>query len=222
MGTLDRSTTHGAGLRLIDRTVKRGFDLCVAPLGLCLTGWLILLASVAATIDTGKKGFFVQTRVGKDGRHFNAIKIRTIRDIPSVDTTVTRADDPRITGLGRFLRKTKIDEFPQLINVLLGQMSLVGPRPDVPGFADQLQGEDRIILSVRPGITGPATLRFRHEEELLARQHDPESYNREVLYPEKVRLNRAYVEHYSFWLDIKYLYLTLGGKDEHADPHVRP
>jgi lipopolysaccharide/colanic/teichoic acid biosynthesis glycosyltransferase len=201
--------------------IKRSFDLCIAVAGLCLTGWLILLAAIAATIDTGKSGLFVQTRIGRDGRRFGVIKIRTMRDIPGIETTVTRAGDPRITALGRWLRRTKIDELPQLINVLLGQMSLVGPRPDVPGFADQLQGKDRIILSVRPGITGPATLRFRDEEDLLAQQVDPERYNRTVLYPEKVRLNRNYIEHYRFWLDIKYLYLTIAGKDVHADPHVR-
>src|SRR5688572_8920989 len=119
-----------------------------------------------------------------------------------MNTVVTTEHDPRITPLGRWFRKTKLDELPQLINVLLGQMSLVGPRPDVPGFADQLSGEDRIILSVHPGMTGPATLRFRYEEQELARQVNPERYNRDVIYPEKVRLNREYVESYSFTKDI--------------------
>jgi lipopolysaccharide/colanic/teichoic acid biosynthesis glycosyltransferase len=125
---------------------------------------------------------------------------------------LTTSDDMRITRLGRFFRTTKIDELPQLINVFLGYMSFVGPRPDVPGFADSLQGEDRLILTIRPGITGPATLKFRSEEALLASASDPEQYNREVIFPEKVRLNREYIEQYSFWLDIKYILQTLCGK----------
>jgi lipopolysaccharide/colanic/teichoic acid biosynthesis glycosyltransferase len=142
---------------------------------------------------------------------FKVIKLRTMRNIASINTTVTSLNDPRITPLGHFLRKTKIDELPQLINVFLGQMSFVGPRPDVPGFADRLMGEDRIILSVRPGITGPATLKYREEEELLAGQDNPEKYNDEIIFPDKVRLNREYVANYSFWKDIQYIYQTIFG-----------
>ena len=178
-------------------------------MGLLLLWWLILIVYALATIDTQKSGFFIQERVGKDGRLFKVIKIRTMRDIPGFDTTVTRENDPRITRLGRFWRRTKIDELPQLINVLLGQMSFVGPRPDVPGFADRLIGPDRIILTVRPGITGPATLEFRNEEHLLAQQDDPESFNRQVIWPEKVRLNREYIENYSFWQDMRYIWRTI-------------
>lgn len=192
-----------------DRFIKRGFDMVVSAAGLIATGWIILLAYIGATIDTGKSGFFRQTRVGRDGRLFKTIKIRTMRDIASVDTTVTTADDPRITALGRLFRRTKIDELPQLINVFLGEMSFVGPRPDVPGFADELSGEDRVILSVRPGITGPATLKYRNEEELLAKQDDPEKYNREVIFPDKVKLNREYVENYRFRRDIEYILKTV-------------
>ena len=197
------------GLTATDRLLKRGFDLVFAVLGLLLTGWLIVLAYILATVDTRKNGFFRQERVGKDGQLFKVIKIRTMRDIPDVQTTVTRSGDPRITRLGRLWRSTKIDELPQLINILPGQMSFVGPRPDVPGFADELRGADRIILSVRPGITSPATLRFRHEEVLLAAQADPETYNRDVIYPEKVRLNRAYVENYSFGQDLVIIWRTI-------------
>ena len=121
---------------------------------------------------------------------------------------MTRAGDLRITRSGRVMRKLKIDELPQLVNVLLGQMSLVGPRPDVPGYADVLTGDDRLMLSVRPGITGPATLAYRHEEELLASVPDPETYNREVLWPDKVRLNCAYVLDWSFAKDLGYLLAT--------------
>jgi len=179
--------------------------------GLFLTWWVILLAYVAATIDTRKNGFFTQVRVGRYGRPFRTIKIRTMRDVAGVDTSVTTNTDPRITRLGAFFRKAKIDELPQLINVLLGQMSFVGPRPDVPGFADRLQGEERIVLSVRPGITGPATLKYRNEEEILAQQDDPERYNREVIYPDKVKINVEYVRSYSFWRDLRYIGRTVFG-----------
>jgi len=197
------------GLSLFNRFCKRTFDILASALGLILTGWIIVLAYIAASIDTGKGGFFTQQRIGKSGISFKVMKIRSMRHIPSIHTTVTTSNDLRITPLGRFLRKTKIDELPQLINVFLGQMSFVGPRPDVPGFADKLIGEDRIILSVRPGITGPATLEYRKEEELLAGQDDPEKYNNEVIFPDKVRLNREYVLNYRFWKDIKYIWQTI-------------
>lgn len=204
-------STGRLGLSRPDQVVKRAFDIALSLVGLILFGWLILLAAAAATVDTGRNGFFRQTRVGKDGRLFKVIKIRTMRALPSMQTTVTSADDPRITRLGRFLRRAKIDELPQLVNVLLGQMSFVGPRPDVPGFADRLSEDDRLILTVRPGITGPATLRFRNEEALLAAQPDPEVYNRTVIYPEKVRLNRQYVLHYSFRQDLALMWQTIAG-----------
>lgn len=194
------------------RFMKRGFDILASAFGLVCAGWLIILAYVAASADTGQGGFFIQTRVGRNGRLFKTMKIRTMRDASPAGTAVTTDRDPRVTTLGRFLRKTKIDELPQLINVLLGDMSLVGPRPDVPGFADALTGEDRIILSVRPGITGPATLKYRKEEQLLARQTDPERYNREVVFPDKVRINRQYVERWSFRRDIGYILATIMGK----------
>jgi lipopolysaccharide/colanic/teichoic acid biosynthesis glycosyltransferase len=199
------------GLSLCNRFLKRSFDILASTLGLILTGWIIVLAYIAASIDTKKGGFFTQERIGRAGVPFTVIKVRTMRDIPPIHTTVTASKDLRITPLGRFFRKTKIDELPQLINVFLGQMSFVGPRPDVPGFADKLTGEDRIVLSVRPGITGPATLEYRKEEELLSGQDDPEKYNNEVIFPDKVRLNREYVLNYRFCKDIKYIYQTILG-----------
>lgn len=198
-------------ISVFDRFLKRSFDVVVSAAGLVFASWIILLSYVIATIDTGMSGFFVQTRIGRHGRPFPLIKIRTMRPLPGHDTVVTTTQDPRITGMGSFFRKMKIDELPQLFNVLLGHMSFVGPRPDVPGFADCLQGDDRIILSVRPGITGPATLRFRNEEEELAEQADPEKYNREVIYPEKVRLNKLYIRNYSFAEDIRYILATVFG-----------
>jgi len=125
------------------------------------------------------------------------------------ETTVTRRGDPRITPLGSLLRRTKIDELPQLWNVLLGDMSFVGPRPDVPGFADILQGEEREMLSIRPGITGPATLKYRDEEELLAAQDDPEGYNRDVIWPDKVKINLNYIRNWSLGRDIGYIVKTV-------------
>ena len=131
--------------------------------------------------------------------------------IAGPQTNVTADGDQRITKTGRILRKLKIDELPQLFNVLLGQMSLVGPRPDVPGFADQLTGDDRIILSIRPGITGPASIAFRNEEEILASVDDPETYNREVIWPEKVAINKQYVQSQSLLGDVKLILQTVVG-----------
>jgi len=139
------------------------------------------------------------------------IKLRTMHSVAGGGTTVTTAGDARITPIGRFLRRYKLDELPQLINVLRGDMSLVGPRPDVAGFADMLTGSDRMILSVRPGITGPATLKYRNEEELLASVSDPEAYNRNVIWPDKVRINREYVQHFRLRDDLRYIWLTIFG-----------
>jgi lipopolysaccharide/colanic/teichoic acid biosynthesis glycosyltransferase len=178
-------------------------------LGLACLWWLILLAAFAAYLDTGLSGFFKQKRIGENGKLISVFKIRSMRNISGIVTTVTTDKDPRISFIGRFLRKTKIDELPQLWNVLRGTMSLVGPRPDVPGFADALEGEDRIILTVRPGITGLASLFFHNEEELLAKEENPEEYSRKVIWPEKVRLNKSYIQNYSFWLDLKLIWKTV-------------
>ncbi|MCP5018541.1 MAG: sugar transferase [Ketobacter sp.] len=191
--------------------LKRSFDFLVALVGLLAIWWLILVAFFAASLDTRGNGFFVQSRVGKGGRVFRVVKIRTMRSDGESTTTVTRSGDPRITPLGRFLRKTKIDELPQLWNVLVGQMSLVGPRPDVPGYADKLTGAERAILSLRPGITGPATLKYRDEEDILALQDDPERYNYEVIYPDKVQINLQYIRDWSFLGDLRYLLATVLG-----------
>lgn len=201
-----------AGMSLWSRIAKRSFDLSLALLGMVFLWWLILLAWVLAGIDTGQNGFFTQLRVGHRGKQFRLIKIRTMRVSDSAGTTVTTSTDPRVTFLGRLLRTTKVDELPQLINVILGQMSFVGPRPDVPGFSDLLTGDDRIILSVRPGITGPATLKYRREEEMLAEQEDPEAYNRDVIFPDKVLINRSYAENYRFRDDMKYIWQTVFGE----------
>ena len=195
----------------VQSLLKRSFDFLVALVGLIAVWWIILFAYIAATLDTRSSGFFIQKRVGKGGKIFKVVKIKTMRPDNETTTTVTRSGDPRITSLGRFFRKTKIDELPQLWNVLIGEMSFVGPRPDVPGYADLLVGEDRAVLSLRPGITGPATLKYRDEEEILALQDDPERYNREVIYPDKVKINIQYIRDWSFWGDLRYIVDTVVG-----------
>lgn len=204
-------TSNQSPLSLGNAFIKRSFDIGLSLLGLLATGWIIITAWALSTLETRRSGFFTQLRVGRNGRLFKVIKIRTMCDRIGVDTTVTTSGDPRITPLGRFFRKTKIDELPQLINVLLGQMSFVGPRPDVPGFADCLDGDDNIILFIRPGITGPATLKYRDEEQLLACQENPDAYNRDVLFPDKVRVNKAYIKNYSFRQDLYYIWKTITG-----------
>jgi lipopolysaccharide/colanic/teichoic acid biosynthesis glycosyltransferase len=191
--------------------LKRGFDVFGAAIGLGVTFWLIGLVWVLASIDTRANGFYIQERIGKDGRRFQVVKIRTMRSDSSLTSTVTCSGDPRVTRLGIFFRKTKLDELPQLWNVLLGHMSFVGPRPDVPGFADRLKGEERAILRLRPGITGPATLKYRDEEATLAGQPDPERYNREVIWPDKVRINLEYMRSWSLKGDIHYVLKTVFG-----------
>lgn len=194
------------GLNPKQKALKRVFDIVCSTIGLVFTSWIIIIAWIIASFDTGKNGFFVQERVGQDGKTFKLIKIRSMRELPGVDTFVTTSSDRRITKTGRFMRKYGIDELPQLLNILKGDMSFVGPKPDVPGYADQLKGRDRVILSVRPGLTGPATLRYGDEEDLLAAWDDPESYSDGFIWPDKVKINREYVENWSFWNDLKYIW----------------
>ncbi|MDP3893068.1 sugar transferase, partial [Nocardioides sp.] len=182
-------------------------DLVLSGAGLLLCWPLIAGAWIVATISTGQNGLFRQERIGRDGEPFNVLKIRTMR--ASGGLTVTVAGDERVTRVGTILRRLKIDELPQLVNVLWGEMSLVGPRPDVPGFADRLVGEDRCVLTVRPGITGPAAIVYRHEEVLLAGAQDPEAYSRDVIWPDKVRINREYVENWSLMTDLRCLLGTI-------------
>lgn len=193
--------------------VKRSFDVVAAAGGLLLAGPVILIATMIARRDTGLSGFFRQTRVGLNGKPFEVLKIRTMRNVEGTSTTVTTTHDCRITRFGAFFRRTKIDELPQLWNVLKGEMSFVGPRPDVPGQLADLSDEDRIeFLSIRPGITGPASLKYRNEEELLAGRDDPEVYNRGVIFPDKVRMNREYIANCTFWGDMGCLFRTIFGR----------
>lgn len=213
-----RSAT--AGLTLMQRTMKRSFDIIIAILGLIVVWPAIVIGWIAATISTRKNGFFVHQRIGMHGKKFPMVKLRSMRDVPGVTTSNTAGNDVRITRVGKWLRKMKIDELPQLANVLLGHMTLVGPRPDVEGYTDVLEGDDRIVLSVRPGITGPATLTYRHEEKILAIVSDPEYYNDNVLWPRKVQINCDYVKNWSFLSDIGYIWQTFVGSPETIDPNT--
>jgi len=207
-------------------TLKFIFDRITAFVGLLLL-WPVLFA-VAILVKIKMPGgpvLFVQKRVGKDGRLFDCHKFRTMT-VNHNGSTVSVAGDSRITPFGAKLRHYKIDELPGLWDVLIGNMSFVGPRPDVPGYADKLEGDDRDVLKLRPGITGPATLKYRLEDEMIAdyvakRQatgdvRDAETiaieYNDTVLYPDKVRLNCYYYRHYSFVKDIQMIICTIMGK----------
>jgi lipopolysaccharide/colanic/teichoic acid biosynthesis glycosyltransferase len=180
---------------------------------------LVIVAILVKVKMPGGPVFFSQRRVGRNGRLFTMHKFRTMT-MDHDGSSVSVAGESRITPLGAKLRKYKLDELPELWNVLVGDMSFVGPRPDVPGYADALVGDDREVLKLRPGITGPASLKYRNEEELLARvasdgidgYNDPVKYNDEVIYPDKVRLNRYYLHHYSFWMDLKMIFATVLGK----------
>jgi len=188
---------------------KRSFDLVFSFLGLTLL-WPLLLVSVPlARASTGGSGIFSQRRIGRNGQSFIVYKLRTM-SFSAVDTgSITKENDDRITRLGSWFRKTKIDELPQLWNVFVGDMSLVGPRPDVEGFADNLSGEARSILVLRPGITGPATIKYRNEESLLCQVENMERYNAEVIYPDKIKLNLNYLKNWSLWMDIQLILMTL-------------
>lgn len=206
--------------------LKYIFDRVVSFLGL-LVFWPVL-AIVAIMVKVkmpGGPALFVQQRVGKDGKLFNCHKFRSMT-MRHNDSPVSMAGESRITPFGEKLRYYKLDELPQLWDVFIGNMSFVGPRPDVPGYADQLEGDDRDVLKMRPGITGPATLKYKMEDNMIAehvarRQKEGDSrdaqeialeYNDTVLYPDKVRLNCYYYRHYSFVVDLKMIFCTVFGK----------
>lgn len=188
---------------------KRAFDVSLSLPGLVLAAPLLAMLGVVVLIDAGAPVFFVQRRIGRHGHPFAIYKLRTMVLRADQGSPVTVAGDARTTTSGRFLRRFKLDELPQLWNVVRGDMSLVGPRPDVPGFADTLEGPARRILELRPGITGPATLEFANEEELLSQVADPDRYNRDVIFSEKVRLNLKYLNELSFGEDLRCLARTV-------------
>ncbi len=188
------------------------FDRVVSLIGLLFLWPVLILVAILVKVKMpGGPAFFTQKRVGRNGKLFSICKFRTMT-VDHDGSSVSVAGESRITPFGAKLRKYKLDELPELLNVFIGDMSFVGPRPDVPGYADVLTGDDREVLKLRPGITGPATLKYRNEEELLASIDDPQRYNDEVIYPDKVRINRYYLQHYSFWMDIKMIFATVLGK----------
>ena len=192
--------------------LKYIFDRTVSFVGLLLLWPVLIVVAVLIKIKMpGGPAFFTQKRVGRDGKLFTMYKFRSMT-VGHGGSSVSVAGESRITPLGAKLRKYKLDELPELWNVLIGDMSFVGPRPDVPGYADALTGEAREVLKLRPGITGPASLKYRDEEEILAGVEDPQKYNDEVIFPDKVRINRYYLHHYSFWMDIRMIFATVLGQ----------
>ena len=161
---------------------KRLFDIVLSLFGILIFFIVILVAWLVASIDTRSNGLFYQKRIGLHGKIFTVFKIKTMLESSGDISTVTTSNDPRITKVGNFFRRTKIDELPQLWNVFIGKMSFVGPRPDVSGFADKLSGKDALILSIRPGITGPAAIKYREEESILAMQKNPVKYNLSLIH----------------------------------------
>lgn len=191
--------------------LKRLFDFVISFLGLTLTSPIIFIAWLIASYETKSNGFFIQKRVGLHGILFNVVKIKSMKHVQGLITTNTSSTDLRITKSGAFFRRYKIDELPQLWNVLVGEMSLVGPRPDVPGYTDLLEGSDQIILYIRPGITGPASIKYKNEEEILSKQENSDLYNDSVIWPDKVKINKNYISNYSFVNDLKYILKTIFG-----------
>ncbi len=189
--------------------IKRSFDFCSSFIGLIILFPLLIFISLAIKIGSSGPIFFSQKRVGKDGRLFTLVKFRSMSVQQDSSSSSTARGDLRITKIGAFLRKYKLDELPELWNVVMGEMSLVGPRPDVPGYADSLKGTDRNILKLRPGITGSSSLKYANEEEILAGQVNPQKYNDEVIFPDKVKVNLEYYENQTLWLDIKIIFATI-------------
>ena len=215
--------------------LKYIFDRLVALIGL-LVLWpvLVIVAIMVKVKMPGGPAFFVQKRVGKDGKLFSCHKFRSMT-VKHSGSSVSVAGDSRITPFGATLRHYKLDELPGLWDVLIGNMSFVGPRPDVPGYADKLEGDDRDVLKLRPGITGPATLKYRLEDEMISeyvaqKQKEGDTrpaqdiaveYNDNVIYPDKVRLNCYYYRHYSFIKDIQMIFCTvLGRKMKYAGEEI--
>lgn len=192
--------------------LKRIFDIIASILGMIITIPLYIVIPVLIKILMPGPVFFRQIRVGRGGKRFRLVKFRTMK-VNHGGNNISVKGESRITPLGAWLRRYKLDEFPEFWNILKGDMSFVGPRPDVPGNADTLEGEDRLLLTVRPGLTGAASLKYIHEEELLAMQADPVKFNNEVIYPDKVRIELNYIRNWSFLLDIKIILFTLAGKN---------
>ena len=203
-------------------TVKIIFDTIFSLLGLISLSPVMLAVAILIRIKMpGGPVIFKQKRVGQYGKLFTVYKFRSMKVAGEGITSIASKEENRITPLGKKLRRYKLDELPELWNVLKGDMSFVGPRPDVPGYADKLKGKDRDILKLKPGITGPASLKYRQEEDLLNSVENPQEYNDKIIYPDKVRLNLYYLEHYSFFKDIEMIMCTvLGRKMRYAGEEI--
>lgn len=189
--------------------MKNFFDKITSFIGILVFTPVFLIVAILIKIKMPNGPvFFTQKRVGKDGKLFTIYKFRTMK-ITHSGSSISVKGENRITPLGEKLRKYKLDELPALLNVLKGDMSFVGPRPDVPGYADKLKGEDRLILKLKPGITGPASIKYANEEEILAKQKNPKKYNDEVIFPDKVKINLDYYYNHSFIGDIKLILNTI-------------
>jgi len=182
--------------------LKRLFDFTFSLLLILLFFWLLILVWLIVMLNTRSNGIFLQKRVGKFGKFFTIFKFRTI-------TFLSDNTEPHVNKISAFLRKSKLDELPQIVNVLIGNMSFVGPRPDIPGYYDTLSGDDRKILKMKPGITGPASLKYSNEEKLLSSQQNPQKYNDEVIFPDKVKINLEYQKKQSLFLDLKIIFYTI-------------
>ncbi len=192
--------------------IKYIFDRLFSLVLLVVLSPVMLVVFVLHKIKMPKGKFlYRQTRIGLHGKPFRIFKIRTMAENSEAGGPITTADDARVLPFGKWLRDSKVDTFMELINILIGDMSFVGPRPDVPGYADKLEGDDRVILNMRPGLTGPASIKYRHEERILAEQSDPQRYNDEVIWPDKVEINKKYYENWSVWLDVSILWQTIFG-----------
>jgi len=186
--------------------IKRVFDFVISLFALLVVIVPLMLLIVISTISTRQFGLFAQKRIGRQGYSFSCYKIRTLKGKSHQNINEIVSNE---TNFGRWLRKSKLDELPQLFNVLFGSMSLVGPRPDIPGYADLLKGDDRIILSLKPGITGPATIKYKNEDELLLEQENPNKFNDEVIWPDKVLINKQYILDWTLLKDLKYLFISV-------------
>ena len=190
--------------------VKWLFDRALSLCAIVVLLPVLLLVAAIILLANGAPVLYIQERVGQGGKPFRLIKFRTMRG--EEESPIAASELNRITRVGRWLRRTKIDELPELLNIFVGDMSFVGPRPDVAGYADKLEGDDRRLLTMKPGLTGVASLKYRDEEDLLAAQPNPQEYNDKVIWPDKVRLNLLYMERQSLWLDVKVLICTALGK----------
>ena len=189
--------------------MKRIFEFSFSLLGIIFLHPFLFLVALLIIIDSKGPIFFKQERIGRNAKPFLMYKFRSMIYNHTDSNFITSSNDKRITRFGRLIRKYKIDELPELFNVLIGDMSLVGPRPDVAGYADKLIGEERILLSLRPGITGPASLKYANEEELLSKKKNPKEYNDKIIYPDKVRINLHYYHNHNLYTDIKIIFATL-------------